>query len=306
MKKKLIILTVVFLVFHVIFLRVYDKLLHKNGYVVTAVDTYRDIKKPLRFLFLGDSHIERGVDLSKIPDSYSIAYFGENNMMSYFKFKYCLEQGYRKPEYLVIDSDMMTYTKAFNKFIRHKGYYYSLMSFSDLRDIDSNVLATYYDYFKLTLFPYVEWQIVRMQPAKKREEKIYATPGEKAYHASIFVQKELLPGGKKEDFFYQPALGFLEKMIALCKENNIKLIYVRFPLTRQLLDEVECHVDSSFVRDLPAEDIIKSHHLPILNYERLLQNRSELFHDCHHLNDAGKAVFTKELKKGLDSLTNVY
>jgi hypothetical protein len=101
-------------------------------------------------------------------------------------------------------------------------------------------------------------------------------------------------------------LNYLQKTILLCQENKIKLIFVKFPLTKNIFDVIKFKVDSSFIRCRPAEKIINQYSIPILNFEYLYQNNPELFFDSHHLNIIGKNKFTSILKQKLDSLYKVY
>lgn len=82
----------------------------------------------------------------------------------------------------------------------------------------------------------------------------------------------------------------LEEIIALCKENNIELIGIKFPLAgdyRALIGD----------RDFNADEIFEEHGLPVHDFMDLYLDNDDLFLDQDHLNDAGVKAFLKVLSE---------
>ncbi len=65
-------------------------------------------------------------------------------------------------------------------------------------------------------------------------------------------------------------------------------------------------MDSTYLTKRPSEIIINKNNIPILDFEYIYQNNTELFFDTHHLNANGKEKFTEVFKLKIDSLLKIY
>ena len=310
LKNKIILFAISFMIVHTLLYLLFVLLMNKNNELVKNFNNYKNIKA-LKTLILGDSHVARSIDESKLDSTVSLAYFGENNKMNYYKLNYCLNNRYAKPQYVVLPCDIVTYTEGYHYYRTNKNFYYSIIPFQEVKNLNKNKLIAYYDYLKIKLIPYSEWQYALNRMNVNRQKKSTQnfsniSKNEQERDAAHFIQDELLIGGNKANFYSESALIYLNKTIKLCKDNGIKLIFVKFPLTQTLFNEIKFNVDSTFINYRPAETIITQNAIPILNFEYLYLNNPELFFDSHHLNMNGKNEFTSVLKQKLDSLYKVY
>lgn len=310
LKRKFILFISLISITHIVLYVVFISLFTKNDELSIQIDTYKKITN-VKLILFGDSHVARSIDVSQIDSTYSLAYFGENNMMNYYKLKYCLENDFEKPRYIILPCDIITYSTGFNKFLTNKYFYYSLIPFSEVPNLGECKLFSYYDYLKIKLIPYTEWRYalnrMNIDRLKKSNNKFSdKSIKEQEMDAKKFIQDEILMGGDKNNLYGKSALNYLQKTIRLCKNNNIKLVFVKFPLTHNVFDEIKFHVDSTYLNNRPAEEIIHQENIPILNFEYLFENNLELFFDSHHLNISGRLKFTMIFKQKLDSLYKVY
>lgn len=285
-------------------------MLNKKNELISQFNSYKKINF-IKTLYLGDSHVARSIDISKIDSAYSLAYFGENNMMNYYKLKYIIDNELAKPLYVVLPCDIMTYTQGYHIYRTNKCFYYSIIPLDEINNLNKNKIEAYYDYFKIKALPYSEWQYAINRVNQNRQKKAIQkfsdrTKLEQEKDAQYFIQHELLINGDKTNFYSSDALEFIKKTIELCKQNGIKLIFIKFPLTKTVFDEIKYHVDSTFINNRPSETIINQHSIPILNFEYTFQNNLDLFFDSHHMNQEGQKQFTILLKQKLDSLYKVY
>ncbi len=283
----------------------------KKNDVTVQFNSYKNSQTNFKVLFFGDSHVARSIDVSLIDSAYSLAYFGENNMLNFYKLKYCLDHKLSKPKYVIFPCDIMTYTEGYHRYRTNKIFYYSLIPFQEVKNLNDNKLIAYYDYLKIKLIPYSEWQYALNRMNMNRQKKANKNFAENSAEeqekdAKRFIQDELLVGGNKSNFYSENSLNYLNKTIKLCKNNGIKLVFIKFPLTQTIFNEIKFHVDSGYIRNRPAEKIIQNDTIPILNFEYLYLKKPELFFDSHHLNTNGKNEFTIILKQKLDSLYKVY
>jgi hypothetical protein len=265
----------------------------------------------VKLLLMGDSHTERSIDAAQLDSTYSLAYFGENNMMNFYKLSYCLKHGMPTPKYILLPCDVVTYSQKFHDYRTNKAFYYSLIPFNEVKNTGGPMLATYYDYVKTRLLPYAEWQHILNRMHVNREKKANLSfanksPEEQKKDAAFFIRQEIMQDNSVSNLYYENALTYLKRTISLCEEHHIKLIFVKYPLTKRVLDEVKSCIDSASYHNRPAENIIREKHIPILNFETLYTEHPEFFFDCHHINNSGKAAFTATIRQSLDSLYKVY
>lgn len=312
MKKKIVYIGFLILLVHFIFVALFHYVNNRRNELVLKFDKVLTNKKHYKIILAGDSHSNRSIDESKIEDLYSISYFGENNVMTYYKIKYLLENNSLKdPEYIIFPCDIVTFSKGFNLYRSQKGFYKRFIPLEELSEFEPNLYSSYYDYLKLTLFPYIEWQFA-MNTAhqnRKKKNKIRFSDlsiEKQKVKAKVFVQEELMCGENHENLFDPTSLKYLEKTILLCKEYNVKPIFIKFPMTKYVFQEIKNNVNAKFIYKRPSEKIVKEYGLPILDFERTLENQPEMFFDSHHLNDYGKAILTPKIKNALDSLYKIY
>lgn len=309
-KRKIIIIIISTVAVHLIFYILCGFISNKKNELFIEFNNFKKLNA-VKTVYLGDSHVARSVDVSQLYSAYSLAYYGENNMMNYYKLKYCLDNHLAKPQYVILPCDIVTYTEGYHLYRTNKFFYYSIIPFQEVKNLNKSKLLAYYDYFKIKLIPYSEWQYALNRMNVNRQKKSTVnfsdrTKIEQEKDATHFIQDELLMGGNKANFYSENALIYLHKTIKLCKDNQIKLVFVKFPLTQTIFNEIKFNVDSSFINYRPAEIIIQNNTIPILNFEYLYVNNPELFFDSHHLNTNGKNKFTVILKQKLDSLYKLY
>lgn len=308
--KKIVLLVGFIFLIHIVFVFAFKILINKKSELWKDVNNFKK-NISTKTLFVGDSHTARGINISKVDSAYSLAYFGENNMMNYYKLKYCIEHKLNKPQYVILPCDIVTFSTGFNCLRTNKFFYYSLIPFSEIKNLSDDQISTYYDYAKIKVIPYIEWQYVFNRMNENRNKKSNDRFSDKSindriFQAKKFIQEENLMNGSKENLYNDRALDYLKKTINLCKSNNIKLVFVKFPLTQSLFNEIKFHVDSTYILNRPSEKIINQQGIPILDFENLFINNNELFFDCHHLNLNGRREFTEIFKQKLDSLYKIY
>ena len=310
LNKKIIKLVLCVLFVHVLLICIFNLSKDKQSELYQQLNTYYS-RDNVKVLFLGDSHVARSIDMSQIDSSFSLAYYGENNMMNYYKLKYCIDHKSPIPRYIGLPCDIVTFSEGFNRFRTDIYFYYSLFNFSEVSDMSDNCVTSYYNYAKIKMFPYTEWQytlsIINENRHKKSNDRFSdKSPHDQLSQVTKFIQEENLVSAGKVNLYSKRGMSYLQKIINLCKANHIKLFFIKFPLTTPIFNEIKLHVDSNYITNRPSEKLIQHERIPILNFEHAFENRSDLFFDSHHLNINGRTKFTKLFKQKLDSLLIVY
>ncbi len=312
MKKKISIVLVGFLLLHFAFVLIFNHLNTTRNELVLNFNNILNDTLPHKTILAGDSHIERSIEADSLEDCFSIAYFGENNVMTYYKLKYLFENNnLNEPEYIVFPCDIVTFAKGFNIYRSQIGFYDQFIPWGELHKFEPHLFTSYLNYIKLYFFPYVEWQFALNTAHQNREKKnnqklIEKSQRKRLKMAKRFVQNELMCGENKTNLFDPIALKYLEKTIELCRQYNVKPIFVKFPHTIEVFNEIQKNVDANYLIDRPSEKIIMQSDIPILDFEHIFENKPELFFDVHHLNNDGKKMFTPIIENALDSLYRIY
>lgn len=87
-------------------------------------------------------------------------------------------------------------------------------------------------------------------------------------------------------------LSYLQKLIELCKDKNIALVFIISP---------RLDYEDHFLEYEPALSLCKTYKVPLLNNICIpnIVNDSELFQDLNHLNDKGAILYTQIIIKEL-------
>ena len=84
--------------------------------------------------------------------------------------------------------------------------------------------------------------------------------------------------------------ALLLDIISLCKENNIEVQGILFPLTPEYRSQENG-------RGYDAAPLLSHQNIRILDYSALFENRADYFRDQDHLNDFGAEAFVRQLAK---------
>lgn len=263
-----------FFIVHEKYFKIYEK-------VSLEPDTY----------ILSDSH---GLLLGDLAE-YGIYNFSAGSD-SYFDIK-------RKISYLINNSDVDTiiisaddhmlspYRESKNN-IDRSVYFSGLSEFHSL-----------YDYFKFKFFKrylvflnpksrdiilsYIKSELFYNSSFKKSKGFAERSENEKVLHVENRINIQF-PSNKKSNSL----LTALNEIIEICKKNHVKLIGLKFPLTKTYLKKMN---DKSYSID----SVFEKHSLQILDFKALYINYDSLFADPDHLNKLGGKIFTDTLIEAL-------
>lgn len=207
--------------------------------------------------------------------------------------------------------DMYRKLKFINKTTKVKKIYLSIGSrlFSEYRDVSNNneksvYLLNYSDYDSMSNF-LLDQYIKRFF--------IYPTSKQHAYFTKYLIKKKLnigknykrsiwedlsyseraLQASKKvEKYKYntisKTQITYLKKIITSCKKNNIELVCVKFPLTKEFMSDP--NFSTYNYSEIPE---LKS--LKIIDYNKIYFGKTDFFKDQDHLSKKGAEEFSKIL-----------
>lgn len=82
----------------------------------------------------------------------------------------------------------------------------------------------------------------------------------------------------------------LTRIIRLCEENNIELIGIKFPLTKEYYNVLG---DNSF----NADSLFYLNNIKVIDFKNLFLQNDDFFYDQDHLNNIGSEKFINVLAK---------
>jgi|CXWL01.1.fsa_nt_gi hypothetical protein len=292
-------------------------LLKKDDGFVQSLEYFEQVSNS-QGLVLGDSHPAYDIDPEALGEGWhNFSYPGENLVMTYFKLKYALAKGHR-PSYVVLPLDLHSFSVY-----RSIGTDYSnALSFTTSEELRKVVgfqawaKSVIKSYLPLTSTfnrqQFLEYGIKRLKSCVFGEKEVLkkftvSKRGHLESHQKGFVEMSLGERDKVATARYSeqmkpPLLSpllveYFLKIIALCKERDILLVGVRYPLSGPYYEHVRTNPDISDVVRLYQSS--GGNFLIMKDYSQLYLDRDEYFNDADHLNVRGSAEFSKLLASEL-------
>ncbi|MAM28979.1 MAG: hypothetical protein CMC13_08130 [Flavobacteriaceae bacterium] len=246
---------------------------------------YERIDKNYTTYLLSDSH---GLPIAKYSEKYDFYNFSAASD-SYVDMR-------RKLQYLIDNSKIQRLILTVDEHNLSQYRNYS-------NNIDrSNYFATVDDYnsiFDYITGQYIERYIPLINPKSRDIIKIYFQPRRTASGPTVLWNE--FDANEKEAFTQQRIdkqftnsgrsqlqLEALREIINICNQNNIELIGLKYPLTKEYLNGIK---DSSF----RADSILISKKIKVCDFSTLYENQDSLFANQDHLNERGGQLFTEVL-----------
>jgi len=100
-------------------------------------------------------------------------------------------------------------------------------------------------------------------------------------------------------------LSYLLKIVGLTEENDVNLIIIKYPVSRELDEYMEkVNISKEEFYDAVFTEIYEKHevNLTVLDYHDLLFNSSEYFADADHVNPDGARIFSKRVYEDMKEM----
>lgn len=251
----------------------------------------KDLNKFTNFM-MGDSHagVIQQQDLTALGIT-NFSFDSESYFDVYNKLNYLIRKHRVDTIYLCVDDHTLSryrqyWTNAqrsiyFSDYQHYKRYYKANLP---------NYLSKKYFSIYLPLFDTSHSQILRKRVGallKREKTRNYdnydfsEVPVEQRIRRSQQRINTQYPGPEVSESLSR----CLEEMIALCEQEDITLIGVKFPLTREFYEELG---DRSY----GADSIFKAHYLTVYDYKSIFLDSISYFRDQDHLNLKGSELFT--------------
>ena len=248
--------------------------------------------KSYHSFIIADSH---GLALEDFPDQLGVYNFSASSD-SYLDMKrkvvYLIDNHYKVDKiYLTVDGHTLSpYRYQYNNSDKSI-IYTSEVNFNYVKE---RYLKYYFPIFQVKVIPLLKIYLENkaksaFQQKSKTANIIWSDLSEKE---RIKRAKERVVGQFPTEDKSEDLEKTLLEIIDLCKTNNIELIGLKFPLSRNYLDLMG-------KRNYGADMLFISKGLNVLDGESIFKNRDDYFGDHDHLNSKGAKVFIDfiEIKK---------
>lgn len=250
--------------------------------------------QPYDYLFLGNSHVARGIDTSIVAASFNYGFYGENVSRSYYKLKNLLEKTPAgRFKYIVLPTEISTYTAFMYRFNKYNYYYKKIINQREWLRISQDY-EYQINYLLDCTFPYTHFKevLTAESPKSKKKQKQFMAIDQKSEAENTkngyYEASTLLGNGQPNDICHPVLMAYLEKTLALCRQNNLKVVFIKYPLSQYFLDASQQIIGNTPLDALASTQFIKRNSdVVVLDYESVFADCSAYFFDSHHLNQAG-------------------
>lgn len=282
---------------------VYDILNRKMDEQFAAYDD------TLKYLAFGNSH--NCINTHILNDCFNYGSPSENYIQSYYKLKYILEESGKKPEYLLLQSDVSSYGKKISERYEYNSYWIKYIDFLELARVknDARVLwkwhegkffsyAGNYQYIQLSIVYRIKMKKIDMYRGFRPHRDFKNFANELNKQKSARDKANLI--NSREDYFDPAIRYYFIKILELCQQHNVKVILIRYPIAKEFDEEERKIVPAD---KLYAEvDSIAAQYpcfTGTLDYHDLYFDHPEYFFDPDHLNVKGSDLLTEKLAQDL-------
>lgn len=251
-------------------------------------DPYENVPLNYSAYILADSHGEALHDIPEKFGVYNFAVGGDSYLDMLRKVKYLVRNTDLKRVIIGADDHTLsTYREKSNNNDRSI-YFVPWNEFSNIFVLTTAFLKRY---------------VVFISPKSRDVIKLYMISRGKKKKKS-FVWDEMPDIFKKEQSQMRYNVQFnghgkskslersLKEIISICKNNNIELIGVKYPLTKEYIAVIG---DDNY----GADALLLENGLMVYDYKEYFEGKDYLFRDTDHLNDQGAEEFIKILFPGV-------
>ncbi len=283
----------------------YKNYIEKNNYLIVNA-------------FIGDSHTNDAINPKYIPNSFNLASAGANYMTHYYKLNKIIYEDKVRIDYLFLELSPHTFANKFYEepFLVDEAnlwYWHEIIPYSPLRELTGK---SFVYLFMQSNFPFIGggddlgvlrrgifggvWDMAEIYDGwignyanlstENRTEIAYLNYNE------FFrgLKTRITPIGKEH----------LVKILEIANKENITVIYIKGPLSKELLDEInrtQLQMDEYYneIYRITNETYPNFY---VLDYLNAFKEHPEYMGDSTHLNPTGAEVLSRQIADDIFSL----
>lgn len=269
----------------------------------------------LKYLAIGNSH--NCVNTYILENSFNYGSPSESFIQSYYKLKHIFEETDKKPEYVILQSDISSFGPKSADRYEYNSYWIKYVDFIELAKIkkERSVLTKWiegnffsyagnYKDVQLSIVYRTKMKNLEMYHGYRphRDYRNFANAANKQRAAWNKAQRVL----SEDIYFDRTTKVYFEKIMQLCQAHDIKIVMVRYPMTKEYSTEERKIVPAEkLFREIEEIATLYSVYQGTFDYHDLYFDHPEYFFDPDHLNVKGSNLLTERLDDDLKSLEHL-
>jgi hypothetical protein len=278
----------------------------------TMDQQFAGYSEPFIYLAMGNSH--NCINTHILENSFNYGSPSENYVQTYYKLKYILEHSGKKPVNLLLQADISSFGPKISSRYEYNSYWINYINYFELARIkQSKDILTKWLEGKFFSYAgnYKDIQLSILYRIKIKKLEMYRgyRPHRDFRNFANEPDKQKVAWNKanlilsKESYLDSTMCIYFEKILQLCDKNNIRVILVRLPMSKEFYEE-ETRIVPADKLYADIEKIASGYttYYGILDYHNLFFDHPEYFFDPDHLNIKGSDLFSEQLASDLKQL----
>ncbi len=278
----------------------------KSHRLVQMEEAFNHRKTPISYLFLGHSRPLRDIDAAQMENSFNFCSSGEDISRTYYKLKHILAEQPDAFPVIVLPIGYPTLSIIKPEKSRNNFYWSQYVDYLELGRLSGKRADYASIYIKAAAFPYYEYPFTALKKTygglvTEIPDSLLNQPVKQV--KEILAKKALIAQNEIAQIGGPVADVYLEKILALQKDFPIRIVFVKYPVTRAYTIESKIDMARNHFDQNKVEKEIISAGFELLDYHSLFADSLHYFTDAHHLNQEGRIQFTQILNTRLNPST---
>ncbi|MEA3364054.1 MAG: hypothetical protein U9Q79_00310 [Candidatus Hydrogenedentes bacterium] len=254
----------------------------------------------------GDSYALAGVVPELLGNAANLSQLGEGYIVRYYKLRYNLRKSPGKIKTIILPLDLHSFSPAWGEdFVRvGSSRYVNFADYIQHTGLTEKALKSFAHYY---LFPYADctqeiYQVLPASQKAKRQKdiaRLVRSLADTGATEKQIQQMMTIHYGEEREWLSQKSLLYFNRIKSLCQEHDIRVVFVRFPVSRRHFEAASKIVPVDEFDSFTQELVDDWPGAVLLDYRELYFGRDDLFSDLNHLNANGAAFFSQQLREDL-------
>lgn len=267
---------------------------------------FENKKGSVKILFMGDSHVQRGIDPSKFEAAFNYSSNGESYLQTYFKLKKALEEGVPMLEWVMLPLDGHSLSSFRTDRVVDEAYWSKFIPmFSLAREDNSWSWLRKGLVGRFASFTGKSESLLDFARGNIGADRTELINGFAPGNGSIANQKDWKSKTKKRSDAYfngqtliDPILiDYLLKTYNMCSNRGIRVAFIRYPVSKEFKEHRAYPSISKLESELKKAGL--ESRINALDYETIFSNEELYFLDGDHLNSEGASRLSQQIAKDI-------
>mgnify|MGYP002277391570 CR=1 FL=1 len=275
-----------------------------SKYLLSRTDrALGECRSGIDVLFLGDSHVQHGLNPLRIPRAFNFSSQGEHYILNYYKLRWALSDGGMAPRAIVLPVDLHSFATGTleNHYFRDPWYWMQYVDYIEAARAvgDPSVAGRMVS----AVFPFLGSGVDFFRPIDSDEltpivrgfvqnrSDFSRKPGREA------VARERAVRQLSQTALFDPHLvAYFKKILALAADRGVTVVLVRMPVTRSYFDVARRFIPGVDAFYAAVDAMLAPYgNVVVFDYQDRFFGQDDLFWDSDHVNVAGAEYLTLTL-----------